>query len=242
MLATWLKIPSPEVVELMALAGFDAVVIDLEHAPLSLESTHALIGTALGAGISPVVRVPNLDGAVVQRVLDSGAEGIVVPHVDSVAEAEAAVRAVRFPPVGTRGVGSTGRAGLWGARSRADYLRFGQEEVVLVVQIESAHAARDAGAIASVAGVDALLVGAADLSVSMGHTESDGEVVELVADVVEQARTAGVPVGNAGGSGRDAVQAAADRGFTFTVMSNDASMLGATARTAVDAARTVRPR
>jgi 2-keto-3-deoxy-L-rhamnonate aldolase RhmA len=236
-LGTWIKIPSMEVMELVALAGFDFVVIDLEHSPISLESAHMLIGTALHTGVAPIVRVPNLDAGLAQRVLDAGAEGIMVPHVDTIDEARAAVSAVRFPPLGSRGVGSTSRAGLWGATSRGEYLRFGQEEAVLIAQIESAVGVRAARAIAGLQGVDALLVGTADLSVSEGKPESDPEMIALVAEVVAAARVAGKPVGNAGGATTAAVRATVAAGFGFTMLSNDASLLGAAARAAVADAR-----
>lgn len=241
-LGTWVKIPAMEVMELVALAGFDFAVIDLEHSPISLESAYRLIGTALYTGVSPLVRVPGLDPGMMQRVLDAGAEGIMVPHVDSVDQARAAVSAMRFPPLGARGVGSTSRAGAWGGRSRDEYLRYGQQEVVLIAQIESTAGVRNAGAIAATEGVDALLVGAADLSVSEGTVESDPVIAQLIAGVIEQARDAGVPVGNAGPSTVDSVRAAVETGFTFTMLSNDASLFGAAAKAAVDAARTVRYR
>ncbi|MFF5180570.1 HpcH/HpaI aldolase/citrate lyase family protein [Micromonospora sp. NPDC000316] len=238
-LGTWVKIPAMEIMELVALAGFDFAVIDLEHSPITLESAYQLIGTALYLGVAPLVRVPGADAGVVQRMLDAGAEGIMMPHVDTVEQARAAVSLVRFPPLGSRGVGSTSRAGAWGARSRAEYLRYGQREVVLIAQIESAVGVRNAGAIAAVEGVDALLVGAADLSVSEGRTESDPHVVALIAAAVAHGRAAGVPVGNAGGATVESVRAAASAGFRFTTMSNDASLFGAAAKAAVDAARTV---
>jgi 2-keto-3-deoxy-L-rhamnonate aldolase RhmA len=238
-LGTWVKIPAMEVMELVALAGFDFVVIDLEHSPIDLESAYRLIGTALHTGVSPIVRVPDLHPGLVQRVLDAGAEGVMVPHVDTVDQARAAAAAVRFPPLGARGVGATSRAGAWGATPLAEYLRYGQEEVVLIAQIESATGVANAGAIAAVEGVDALLVGAADLSVSEGTTPADPRVVELIASAVRQGRDAGVPVGNAGAATAASVQAAVDTGFTFTMLSNDASLFGTAARAAVDAGRTV---
>ncbi|WP_285027067.1 aldolase/citrate lyase family protein [Plantibacter sp. ME-Dv--P-122b] len=239
-LGTWVKLPAMESMELVALAGFDFAVIDLEHSPMSLETAAQHIGVALLAGVSPIVRIPSLDGGIVQRVLDAGAEGIMLPHVDSVEQAEAAATAVRFAPLGTRGVGSTSRAGAWGATSREEYLRFGQEEVVLIAQIESAAAARAAGAIAAVAGVDALLVGAADLSTSEGRSESDPVVTALIADAVRDTVAAGKPIGNAGGASAASVQASVDAGYRFTLMSNDASLLGGAASAAVQAGRTVR--
>jgi 4-hydroxy-2-oxoheptanedioate aldolase len=238
-LGTWIKIPAMEIMELVALAGFDFVVIDLEHSPIGLESAYQLIGTALYTGVSPIVRVPGLDPGLAQRVLDAGAEGVMVPHVDTPAQARAAVSAVRFPPLGARGVGSTSRAGAWGGRSREDYLRYGQQEVVLIAQIESAVGVRNAGAIAAVEGVDALLVGAADLSVGEGKAESDPAIAELIAHAVGQGRAAGLPVGNAGGASVASVRSAVDAGFTFTMLSNDASLFGAAAKSAVEAARTV---
>jgi 2-keto-3-deoxy-L-rhamnonate aldolase RhmA len=241
-LGTWVKIPAVEVMELVALAGFDFVVIDLEHSPLDLESAFRLIGTALHTGVSPVVRVADLHPGLVQRVLDAGAEGVMFPHVDTPEQARAAAAAVRFPPRGTRGVGATSRAGAWGATPLAEYLRYGQEEVVLIAQIESATGVRHAQEIASVDGVDALLVGAADLSVSEGKTPADPAIVDLIAAAVSAGRDAGVPVGNAGGATTASVQAAVDAGFTFTMLSNDATLLGAAARAAVDAGRAVTSR
>jgi 2-keto-3-deoxy-L-rhamnonate aldolase RhmA len=238
-LGTWVKIPATEVVELVALAGFDFVVIDLEHSPIDLESAFRLIGTALHTGVSPIVRVADLHPGLVQRLLDAGAEGVMFPHVDTVEQAEAAVAAVRFPPRGTRGVGATSRAGAWGATPLAEYLRHGQEEVVLIAQIESATGVWNAREIASVDGVDALLVGAADLSVSEGRAPTDPAVTTLIAAAVESGRAAGVPVGNAGGATAASVQAAVDTGFTFTMLSNDATLLGTAARAAVEAGRTV---
>lgn len=238
-LGTWVKIPAMEIMELVALAGFDFAVIDLEHSPISLESAYQLIGTALWRGVTPIVRVPGLEGGIVARVLDAGAAGIMVPHVDTVEQARAAVSAARFPPLGARGVGATSRAGLWGALPREEYLRAGQQDVTLIAQIESATGVRNAGAIAAVEGVDALLVGVADLSVSEGLAESDPRIADLVAEAVRQGRAAGVPVGTAGPATAAAVAAAVDAGFTFTLLSNDASLFGAAARAAVEAARAV---
>ena len=239
-LGTWVKLPAMESMELIALAGFDFAVIDLEHSAMDLETAYRHIGTALLSGVSPIVRVPALDGGIVQRILDAGAEGIMLPHVDTVEQAAAAAAAVRFAPRGTRGVGGTSRAGAWGALPREEYLRYGNEEVVLIPQLESAEAARSAAAIAAVPGVDALLVGTADLSTSLGLTESDPVVAELITGAIRDAHVAGMPIGNAGGATAASVQAAVDAGFDFTMMSNDASLLGAAATAAVTAGRTVR--
>ncbi|MDF2441815.1 MAG: 4-hydroxy-2-oxoheptanedioate aldolase [Subtercola sp.] len=239
-LGTWVKLPTIETIELIALAGFDYVVIDLEHSPMNLETAYQLIGVAKMLGVAPIVRVPDTKGGFVGRILDAGAEGIMIPHVESVEEAEAVVQVLRFPPLGNRGVGGTSRAGQWGALDRNEYLRYGQEEVVFIAQIESAKAARSIVEIGSVPGVDAVLIGAADLSVSEGKTESDPAVVAVIDAAIAAARAAGIPIGNAGGPTAASVQAAVDQGYTFTMMSNDASLLGAAAKAAVTAGRSVR--
>jgi 2-keto-3-deoxy-L-rhamnonate aldolase RhmA len=238
-IGTWIKLPAIESMEIIALAGFDFAVIDLEHSPIDLETAYRHIGIALLSGVSPLVRVPGIDGGIIQRVLDAGAEGIVVPHVDTAAQAREASARIRFPPRGGRGVGSTGRAGEWGAMPREEYLRYGNDEVAFIPQIESAEAARNAAAIAHVEGVDAILIGAADLSTDLGMPERDPYVVGVIAGAVRACVAAGVAVGNAGGATADSVRASVDAGFSFTMMSNDASLLAGAAAAAVVAGRTV---
>jgi len=236
-LGTWVKLPSVEVVELAANAGFDLVVIDLEHSPLSVETAATLIAVARLAGVAPVVRVPGLASGLVGRVLDAGAAGVMVPHVDSTANARAAVATVRFPPLGERGAGSTSRAGLWGALPPKEYVRQGQDDVVLIAQLESRAACENAADVAATDGVDAVLVGVADLSLSEGRAADDPVVTDLVARAVRAARRAGVPVGTAGAPTKDAAAAAFSAGFTFTMLGNDAGLLGAAMRSAVAGAR-----
>jgi len=101
-LGTWVKLPTVESVELMALAGFDFVVIDLEHSPMTLESAATLIAVARGRGTCPLVRVPDHSPAWIQRCLDAGASGILAPHVDTVDQAQSVARSARFEPAGTR--------------------------------------------------------------------------------------------------------------------------------------------
>jgi len=239
-LGTFVKLPSQETVELIAIAGFDFIVIDLEHAPLDLETAFRHIGVALHLGVPSVVRVPGLAGGWIQRILDAGAEGIMLPHTDTAALAEEAVRAIRFEPWGTRGAGSTSRAGGWGSVPVEEYVRFGQEEVVFMPQIESADAARNAAAIAAVPGVDALFIGLADLSANVGEPVGSATVTGLVDGVVQAARDRSLPLGGPAGTTRDAVRSMVGRGFTFCVQSNDASLFGAAATAAVAAGRSVR--
>ncbi|KAB1648320.1 HpcH/HpaI aldolase family protein [Pseudoclavibacter endophyticus] len=241
-IGTWVKLPVMESIEMSAAAGFDFVVIDLEHSAMSTETAFRQIGVALLAGLSPIARVPALDGGMVSRLLDAGAEGIMLPHVDTAADAEAAVAAMRFAPRGDRGMGPTSRAGAWGLGSYDEYVRYGQEEAVLIAQIESALAVENAAGIARVPGVDALLIGSTDLAASEGRAGSDPVVQALMAEAVAAARSAGTPIGNAGGVAPESVQAAADNGYSFSVMSNDATLLAAALSAAATAGRTAQYR
>jgi 2-keto-3-deoxy-L-rhamnonate aldolase RhmA len=239
-LGTFVKLPSQETVELLAIAGFDFMVIDLEHSPMDLETASRHIGVGRALGVSSVVRVPGLAGGWVQRILDAGAEGIMLPHTDTAEQARAGVQAIRFEPWGTRGVGATSRAGDWGLAPLAEYLRFGQEEVVFMPQLESRAAAENAAEIAAVEGVDAIFIGTNDMSANVGEPQGSETMKGLVAGVIAAARAAGKPVGNPAGTTTEAVQAAVDQGYTFCVMSNDASLFGNAAAAAVEAGRGVR--
>jgi 4-hydroxy-2-oxoheptanedioate aldolase len=239
-LGTFVKLPSQETIELIAIAGFDFIVIDLEHSPLDLQTAFRHIGVAQNLGVSAVVRVPGLAGNWVQRILDAGAEGIMLPHVDTVQQAEAGVRACRFEPWGTRGVGGTSRAGGWGTTPVDEYLRFGQEEVVFMPQIESGEGARNAAQIAALKGVDAIFIGTNDMSANIGKPQNGPEMNELTSGIIAAARANGLPVGNPAGTTAEAVQAAVTHGYTFCVQSNDASLFASAASATVTAGRSVR--
>ncbi len=239
-LGTFVKLSSPETMELIGIAGFDFIVIDLEHSPMSLETASRHIGVAKAMGVATVVRVPGLEGGWIQRILDAGADGIMLPHTDTVEKAEAGVRAVRFEPWGLRGVGSTSRAGDWGLMPQTEYLRYGNEEVVFMPQIESAEGAANAAAIAAVAGVDAMFIGTNDMSNSVQKPQGSPEMNELTQGVIRASREAGLPIGNPAGVTAEAVQSAVDQGYTFCVQSNDSTLFATAARAAVTAGRSVR--
>lgn len=231
---TWLKIASAEPVEIMAYAGFDFVVVDLEHAPLDLQTAYRLVNSAAALGMTPLVRVPDKTPATIQKVLDAGATGVLVPHVDTVEQARAVGEACRFPPHGTRGAGGTSRAGAWGLRPTAEYVA---DEVLCIPQLESVEAIKAAPEMLALDTVDAVFVGAADLSMSMGTTPTAPEVTELISSAIEAAHAAGKHCGLAFGNtpGR-AAQAVRD-GCDFVLLSNDTSMLAEAARGLVAAFR-----
>lgn len=220
---TWIKLPTVDSVELLALAGFDFVVVDMEHAPLDIGVVHVLIGAALGRGLPALVRVPSGDAAGISRVLDSGAAGVLVPHVDSVSDAASVVAAGRFPPHGTRGFGPTTRAGAWG--SDACRYRESGERVAVIPQLESADAIAAASQIANVDGLAALFVGQADLAVATGLSATSTEFAAHLSTAETAARDVGIPIGTAIGLDTDAVPDLAQR-YDFVMVANDAALLG----------------
>lgn len=236
-LGTWLKIASGEPVEIMAFAGFDFVVIDLEHAPLDLQTAYRMINSATALGLTPLVRVPDTTASTIQKILDAGAMGILVPHVDTVRQAEAAGRACRFPPHGVRGAGGTSRAGAWGLRPNADYLDIGNNDVLCIAQLESVEAIKAAPEILALHSVDAVFVGAADLSLSMGLTPTAPEVQELISTAIEAAHAAGKRCGLAFGGVPGQAAQAVHEGCDFVLLSNDTTMLAQAARGLVTAFR-----
>ena len=233
-LGTWIKLSSPESVEIMVHAGFDFVVIDLEHTTLDLGAASTHIAMARALGVDPLVRVPDHGLSVIQRVLDAGAAGVVVPHVDTVQQARAVVRATCFPPRGDRGSGGTSRAGRWGLLPRADYLEYGNEQALCVVQLESEVAIRNTREILALDGIDAAFVGTADLSMSMGVAAGSDEVDRLVTSALAAAAAAGVPIGTASATS-DQARAALARGYDYVVVSNDTSILAGGGRAIVNA-------
>jgi 4-hydroxy-2-oxoheptanedioate aldolase len=191
----WVCSGSALVAEICAGSGLDWLLIDMEHAPNGLESVFAQLQAVAAYPITPLVRVPVNDPVVIKQVLDLGAQNVLVPMVSSVAEAEAAVRAVTYPPHGVRGVGSAlGRSARW---NRVDgYLENADRTVSVIVQIESAEAVEQVDAIAA-SGVHGILVGPSDLAASMGviGQQTHPDVVAAVEHCVAVGRRVGVPVG-----------------------------------------------
>lgn len=236
-LGTWLKIASAEPVEIMAFTGFDFVVVDMEHAPLDVQTAYRLINSAAALGMVPLVRVQDKNPAFIQKILDAGARGILVPHVDTVEDADLVGRACRFSPAGTRGAGGTSRSGHWGLRPNVEYLASGNDGVLCIPQLESVEAIKAAPEILALSTIDAVFVGAADLSMSIGSTPSSPDVLQLIASAISEAHAAGKKCGLAYGSVPDRAAQAVRDGCDFVMLSNDTSMLAEAARDLLGAFR-----
>lgn len=221
---TWVKLPSMEAVELLGRAGFDFIVVDMEHSPLDLETAYRLIFTAQAGGMAALVRVPDRSGSHIQRVLDAGADGILVPQVSSVEQATASIGQMTFSPRGARGMGATSRAGGWGLDGAAAYVA-GGDEIVRGIQIEDLVSLRSGAEYLAIDGLGALFVGLGDLTLSSGLTADSPQIDDAIAALLEAARPRGIPCGTAVGTVA-AARAAADRGFSFVMVSNDTTMFG----------------
>jgi 4-hydroxy-2-oxoheptanedioate aldolase len=163
---TFLNLGSPAAVEIAAGMQFDWLLIDLEHGNAALAQLRNLLLACRGA-VPPIVRIPSVDADTVKFVMDSGAAGIMFPFVSSVAQAKAAVQAMKYPPQGARGVAGIIRATDYG-QSWKEYYQTANQNSLVVVQIETKEAVEAAEEIAAVDGVDVLFVGPLDLSVNLG--------------------------------------------------------------------------
>lgn len=194
-------IPSPQIVEMLGLLGFDWVLIDCEHGAISLDQVETLAMAAAAAGIVPIARPPNASPQAITQILDRGVAGVQVPHVGSAAEARRVVEAARYRPLGSRGLAVGTRAAHYGLRgSLAEHVAEANRDTLVCVQLEDTGALSDVDAIAAVEGMDVVFVGPSDLSQSLGHP---GDITHpAVQDAMRAAfariRAAGRVAGTAG--------------------------------------------
>eukprot|EP00667_Euglena_gracilis_P019557 EG_transcript_20971 len=186
----------PDIVEMYAHhCGLDWLWLDMEHTAASLETMQRMLVAASGSGCAALVRAPWNDHVWIKRILDMGPDGIILPMVNTKAEAEAAVRACFFPPHGARSVGVT--RGMGYGATMARHLATAHEELVVVCQVETGQAVDNAEQLAAVDRVDAFLIGPFDLSGSLGHLADIGHptVQAAIRHVIEVCTRAGKPVG-----------------------------------------------
>jgi len=234
LIGTILSLPSPEVTEILAAAGFDWLFLDTEHAPLG---PRTVVECLRAAGPCPVlVRVGANEEAAIKQALDAGAAGVIVPQVAGADEARRAVVAARYPPDGRRGVGVARAQGYGFDFER--YVAAANEAVVVVAQVESAEGVAQVDAIAALQGLDAIFIGPYDLAASLGHMgEPDHPEAEAAIERVrERTLAAGRRLGIFG-TDANALRARLERGYTLIAVGIDALLLGRAAR---DALRVIR--
>jgi 4-hydroxy-2-oxoheptanedioate aldolase len=196
MIGFWLSLASPYTAEIAGGAGFDWVLLDGEHGPNDIPLLLSQLQALAALPVAPVVRVPIGETWMIKQVLDIGAQSVLVPMVESAAEARQLVKAMNYPPRGVRGVGAAvARASAF--NRIPDYLTTANDEICLIVQAESRAAVDAIEEIAAVDGVDAIFIGPADLAADMGYPGRAGEpvVLETIEKAITRIKAAGKPAG-----------------------------------------------
>ena len=231
------EVRSVGMIKLMAAAGHDFVFIDTEHGMYSMETVANLAQMALACGICPLVRPPDLAYHLISRALDAGAQGVIVPRVQNRAEAETVVSFVKYPPVGRRGAGGDGR-NAYERRGVRESIEEANAETLVVLQIESAEGLHNVDEIAAVSGVDVLLIGPNDLSISLGipGEYETATFRDAIASIVAACQKHGVAIGTLGMSGEQ-MQPWYEMGFRFLLCNTDGNMVAEAAYRDVAAMR-----
>jgi len=223
-------VPNVDTALTLANAGFDFLWIEMEHGPMTLESLRAILLATRGAKAVPLTRVPANEIWLAKRVLDEGSLGVIFPFTSTRELAERAVAACRYPPLGDRGFGpalAMSRYGMGGA----DYVKFANENVLIVVIIERKEAIENIESIASVPGIGVLFVGVNDLSYSLGvgGRITDPLVEQALTKVLDAGRRHGIPVGYPTGNPTEINKRIA-QGFRFFQASSDIGLMASGAR------------
>jgi 4-hydroxy-2-oxoheptanedioate aldolase len=220
----WCSLSSNYSVEVVAGAGFDWLLLDCEHSPNDLESLLTQLQAVAPYPTTPVVRVPWNDTVTIKRVLDIGAQSLLIPYVQNADEARSAVAAVRYPPGGVRGVAGSTRATRFGRIK--DYAKRAQDELCLLVQVETESALRHVEAIAAIDGIDGIFIGPADLHASMGYPGevANPQVFPLIEDTLRRIRAAGKAPGILVGD-EALARRCIDAGSLFTAVGADTAIL-----------------
>ena len=230
-LGSWVTIGHQSVIEIMASAGFEWLTIDLEHSVIELAVAQNLIGHIQAAGMKALVRVGKNEEVVIKRIMDAGADGIIVPMVNSREDAEQAVRFAKYPPIGKRGVGLA-RAQKYGT-GFDEYKEWLKDESVIIAQVEHIDSVRNINDIITTPGIDGIIIGPYDLSGSMNVPgEYDRpEVKEALLAVEKACKAAGFPIGfHVIQPDYEKLKEKIDLGYTFLAFSLDFLFLGQKAR------------
>ena len=220
----WISLCSPFAAEMVAPAGFDWVVLDMEHAPNNLDNVLGQLQAFKPHHTTALVRPEWNDPVLIKRLLDLGAEGLVLPMIQSVEEAEQAIAATRYPPRGIRGVSGSTRANHFGRVT--DYFSRIEDELPVILQLETQHAMAQAEAIADVDGVSGIFFGPADIAADLGYLGKPMEpaVWDVILPVAKKLMAKGVPVGTLV-MDADFAKKLLGEGFTFVACGMDAALL-----------------
>lgn len=213
--------PDATVAELCGFSGLDFYMIDGEHSSVSTAQIPDIVRACEGSGITPLARVRSNDPKLILQYLDAGVMGIMMPGLKTAADVELLVRAVKYPPMGDRGLGPVRSADyLLGSMSQGEYVAFANEQTLVLPMIEDKEAVDNLDDMLKVDGVDGFVISPRDLAMSMGYYDGPGhdEVRKTIGAVVEKIKTAGLVVGTTAASG-DQAKTLIDRGVLFCLNS-----------------------
>jgi 2-keto-3-deoxy-L-rhamnonate aldolase RhmA len=213
----WVTLADPAVCAVMANVGFDFLVLDAEHSPFNPETLRNMLLLLKDRGVASIVRIRDNDESIVKQVLDWGAEGIMFPLILTSADAQRAVAACRYPPLGTRGVNPREASNFF--KDFDDYIGTANERIIAVLQVERAEALRNLDDILKVQGLDALMIGPADLSFSLGIPlqTKHPNITGAIDTIIRKAKSAGIPVGVQWEEPNDRLRDFVSRGVMFYI-------------------------
>lgn len=220
----WVSIPDPANVELLSNCGYDWILLDAEHTPMESTGVMPLLRAAAPYPVTAIVRPGWNDAVDIKRLLDGGAQTLLIPFVQNADEARAAVAATRYPPQGIRGVSGLSRASGFGAVS--DYATRAQDEICVLVQVETVEATEHLDEIAAIEGLDGVFIGPADMAASMGHlgNPSHPEVKARILETIRRLTELGMPAGILS-TDQDFLRDAAEAGAVFIAVDLDTTLL-----------------
>ena len=232
-IGSWITIGHPSVIEVLSCAGFEWLTIDMEHTTIDYSMAQILISTIQSKGMSALVRVSKNEEVYIKRVMDAGADGIIVPMVNTAKDAKKAVEYVKYPPVGKRGVGLF-RAQKFGlCDGFQDYKNWLNEYAIIIAQVEHIDAVRNIDEIISVSGINGIIIGPYDLSGSMGCPGelNNPEVEEAISRVLLECKNKKFPAGfHVVPPSRKKLQEKINDGYSFIAFSTDFLFMGENAK------------
>jgi len=225
MSAAWSQTGSTVTAEILAQAGYEIIVVDCEHAPIDPPQLLPIVQAVNGYDCMVMARAPWNDLVAIKRMLDTGLQGIHIPYVNNVEETLRAVRACKYPTQGNRGIAGSPRAAGYGA-NRGQYLQRANDEILVMIALETPEAVANLDAMLSCEGVDGLFIGPMDLSTTMGYFGNPGhpEVQKVIREVEEKVKAHGKLLATVGAN-PEAAKALYDRGYSYVIFDSDVTSL-----------------
>lgn len=217
--------PSVGIAQLLAASAIDWIMIDLEHGMIDVVAMHAMVASTGGTSCTPLVRTPLDDHGLIEHALDAGAQGLVFPTISTVAQAEATVAAMRYPPDGHRGWGPFYAAAHWGLAAN-DYYTAARDQLLNIVLIEQVEALDELDAILAVPGIDVASIAPGDLSVSVGYPgqREHPEVLKVIAEIERKVLASNVKLGGVAFSPEEANEKVRN-GYRMVFLGADVTLL-----------------